>query len=442
MFAVSVMEGAKKMKKWLIGSLFLLFCLGRPFHAGAEQTLQQLIDAAPANSTIRLENKTYVGDIVIRKPLKIVGTSHTVIKGSGRGNVVSIKSPHVVIENVTITNSGKSRNTQEEFAAIKVYSNYNTLKAITVKNSFHGIYLSKAHHNRVERVYVVGKNNGEIGGQGNGLHIYYSNFNQLIGNKIVGTRDGIFFDYSNRNVVKQNNVSRTRYGLHYMYSDDNEFYENEFMFNTGGAAIMNSNRIILKNNKFLFNQGMRSFGVLLQMANDNEMANNEFYQNQRGVYIDQSTNNFLKGNTFLQNQIGVELWASSQNQIFTDNRFSKNITAVLRVGGEGNNQWNGNHWGEEARIFDLNQDGKGESPFEYTSSLHKIVEQNELAYLFFNSPSIRMYEKINELLQEEEVMAIDRHPIIEQAGLSLPQMIGWLMITVISTFAIAKFQRG
>ncbi|WP_274856863.1 right-handed parallel beta-helix repeat-containing protein [Bacillus methanolicus] len=200
------------------------------------------------------------------------------------------------------------------------------------------------------------------------------------------------------------------------------------MFNTGGAAIMNSNRIILKNNKFLFNQGMRSLGVLLQMANDNEMVNNEFYQNQRGVYIDQSTNNFLKGNMFLQNQIGLEFWASSQNQIFTNNRFLKNISAVLRIGGEDNNKWSfhgvGNHWGEQARILDLNQDGKGESPLEYKSSLHKIVEQNELAYLFFNSPSIRVYEKINELLQEEEVMAVDRHPIIEQAGLSLQQMIG------------------
>ena len=444
MFVVSVMEGAEKMKKRLLSCFLLLFCLGKDVKA--EQTLQQLIDAAPAHSTVRLEDKTYVGDIVIHKPLKIIGASHTVIKGSGRGNVVSIQSPHVVLENVTITNSGKSRDTQEEYAGVKVYSNYNTLKAITIKNSFHGIYLSKAHHNRIENVRIVGERNGEIAGQGNGLHIYYSNFNYLVGNTIDGTRDGIFFDYSNRNVVKQNSVSHTRYGLHYMYSDDNEFYKNEFMFNTGGAAIMNSNRIILKNNKFLLNQGMRSFGVLLQMANHNEIMNNEFYQNQRGLYIDQSNSNFLKGNIFLQNQIGVELWASSQKQIFTDNRFLKNTTAVLRLGGEDSNQWSfhgvGNDWGDEARIFDLNQDGKGESPFKYTSSLHKIVEQNELAYLFLNSPSIQMYEKINELLQAEEVMAVDRHPLLTQAGLPVLQISGWLLLIGIGMIVVTKFQRG
>jgi nitrous oxidase accessory protein len=441
------MEGAKEMKKWVVGFVFFLGLFsGALSDVKAEQTLQQLIDETPANGTVYLENKTYIGDVVIRKPLKIKGARHTVIKGSGKGNVVTIQSPHVVLEGITITNSGKSRSTQEEFAAVKIYSNYNTLKNITITNSFHGIYLSKAHHNRIENVRVIGKGGGEIAGQGNGLHIYYSNFNRLTRNTIVGTRDGIFFDYSNKNIVEQNNVSHTRYGLHYMYSDYNEFYQNQFIFNTGGAAIMNSNHLILKNNKFLLNQGMRSFGVLLQMANNNQIINNEFYQNQRGLYIDQSTNNFIKGNMILQNQIGVELWASSQQQTFTNNRFSRNVTAVLSLGGEANNQWSfhgvGNHWGDQARLFDLNQDGRGESPFEYKSSLHKIIEKNELAYLFLNTPSIHIFEKINELLHEDKVMAMDPHPLVEHDEISMKFIVVWLILVGMGFLMILKLKRG
>lgn len=416
------------MKKWLLGLAILFFPFFSPLSTYAEGTLQQLIDETPANGTLLLKNKTYVGDIVIEKPITIKGAAHTVIKGSGNGNVISIRAPHVTIANVTVTNSGKSRSTQEEYAAIKVYSDNNTLKHITITNSFHGIYLSQAHYNVVEYVRVIGKS-GEIAGQGNGLHVYYSNFNKLAHNTIVGTRDGMFFDYANHNFVKDNHVSRTRYGLHYMYSDDNEFHKNRFVLNTGGAAIMNSNRIVLKENEFLLNKGMRSFGVLLQMANDNRIINNEFYQNERAFYIDQSTNNFIEGNTIVKNQIGVELWGSSQHQTFTNNRFLNNTISVLRLGGEGNNRFSfhgvGNYWGDDAHFFDLNQDGKGDAPFQYKSSLHKIVEQNELAYLFLNTPSIKLYEKVNELMHEAEVMATDNHPFVDR------QRISWIYILVL-----------
>ncbi|MED5076745.1 nitrous oxide reductase family maturation protein NosD [Geobacillus stearothermophilus] len=406
------------MKRWLLISLFIFFFFDVPKEAADGQTLQQLIDAAPAHGTIRLTGQTYIGDIVIDKPLTIIGTKGTVIQGSGRGNVISIKAPHVTITHVTVTNSGKSRSTQEEYAGIKVYSDYNTLEHITVKQSFHGIYLSQAHHNRIANVRVIGEQNGEIAGQGNGLHIYYSNFNELEHNTIIGTRDGIFFDYANHNVAKGNEVSHTRYGLHYMYSDDNAFDDNTFMLNNGGAAIMNSNRIVLKNNRFFFNKGMRSFGLLLQMANDNRIIGNTFYQNERGLYIDQSNDNFLQRNVFLQNEIGIELWSSSQRQTFTENRIWKNTIAVARLGGGDRNRWDfrgvGNDWGGEAALLDLNQDGKGDSPFRYASSFHKLAEENELAYLFLSSPSLGVYEAINEWRQTDEVMAVDHAPLVKK----------------------------
>lgn len=428
------------MKKWLLLAVFLLSFLFPPA-TYAKETLQQLIDETPANGTLLLKNKTYFGDIVIEKPMTIKGAPRTVIKGSGIGNVIAVHAPHVTIEHVTVTNSGKSRSTQEEYAAIKVYSDYNTLKHITITDSFHGIYLSQAHHNVVEYVRVIGKD-GEVAGQGNGLHVYYSNFNQLAHNTIVGTRDGMFFNYANHNVVRDNDVSRTRYGLHYMYSDDNEFYRNRFTFNTGGAAMMNSNRIVLKENEFLLNKGMRSFGVLLQMANDNRIVGNKFYQNERAFYIDQSTNNFIEGNTIVKNQIGVELWGSSQRQTFTNNRFLHNTISVLRLGGEGKNRFSfrgvGNHWGEDAHFFDLNQDGKGDSPFQYKSSLHKIVKQNELAYLFLNTPSIKLYEKVNELMHETEVMATDDHPFVDRRGMPWATTLFLCAIIV----WILKYKRG
>lgn len=397
-------------------SILFLFIRNIPIVHAEEMTLQDLINQTAENGTLQLQNKVYKGNIVITKPIRIIGGKQTVIKGDNRGNVVSIKSPYVELKNMTVINSSMDRNSSEEYAAIKIYTDHNVIENISIYHSFHGVYLSKAHHNIIKNVTVIGKNNGTIAAQGNGLHIYYSNYNHLENNIVEGTRDGMFFDYANDNVVIRNKIKHTRYGLHYMYSDHNTFIENEFTFNTGGAAIMHSNYLVLKENQFMFNNGTQSFGVLLQSANYNQIIANKFYENQRGLYIDQSEENVIEKNKIFLNQVGVELWASSKNQLFTENSFSKNTIPVLQLGGMSENQWSkngrGNYWGEESILFDLNQDNIGDDPLQYKSALYKLVEENELAYLFLSSPALHIYEKMNEVLHGQKIMFTDHYPLL------------------------------
>lgn len=384
--------------------------------AFAEESLQELIEKTPENGILNLQNKTYDGNVVISFPITIIGKENTLIKGDGTGNVITIKSSNVLLDNLRVSHSSFDRNTGEEFAAIKVMEDENVIKNITISDSFHGLYLSQAHNNVVSNITVFGKNNGEIAGQGNGLHLYYSNNNELKNNYVEGTRDGIFFDYSNQNVLKGNRIEHTRYGLHYMYSDDNQFYENIFSYNLGGAAIMHSQRTILENNQFTLNQGTRSYGLLLQASDESVVKQNLFFQNQRGIFIDQSQKTIIKDNELFQNQIGVEVWTSSSNQIFTGNQFANNIAAVLALGGKDKNIWfengRGNYWGKSIPVLDLDQNGIGDYPVQYKSSLYQLVEENELAYLFLKSPAIKIYEKMNEVLNKKEVMVNDDYPLI------------------------------
>ncbi|WP_017756243.1 nitrous oxide reductase family maturation protein NosD [Calidifontibacillus oryziterrae] len=400
---------------FVIGAFLFITTKGFVF---AEISLQEVVDLAEENDVIKLENKIYDGNLVITKPITIIGQSTTIIKGDGTGNVITIKSPNVRLENLTVTNGSFNRNTGEEFAGIKIMADHTIIKNITITDCFHGVYLSQSHYNEVSNIHVTGSKNGEIAGQGNGLHVYYSNYNKLLNNVIDGTRDGIFFDYSNHNVTIGNSIKHTRYGLHYMYSDHNEFYSNAFSYNLGGAAIMHSRGLVLRDNQFTLNQGTRSYGLLLQASNESVVAENKFFQNQRGIYIDQSQKNKIHNNEFVQNQIGIEVWASSSNLVFTENRFSNNIASVLTLGGKDKNSWSengrGNYWGKAIPVLDLDQNGIGDYPVQYKSSLYQLVEENELAYLFLKSPAIKIYEKMNELLNKQEVMFRDEYPLIER----------------------------
>ncbi|MDR6120910.1 nitrous oxide reductase family maturation protein NosD [Bacillus sp. SLBN-46] len=428
------------MKKLTLLSLvFFLFILIKPEKNMAAENLQAIIDSLKEGAVLKLENKTYEGNIVITKPLTIIGVKNTVIKGDGTGNVISIKAPHVQLSHLTVTHGSMNRNSSEEYAAIKVYTDNNIVEHIQIRHSFHGIYLSQAHHNKIRYNDIKGLGKGEIAAQGNGLHVYYANDNLLEKNTIEGTRDGMFFEYANNNHSYENNISNTRYGLHYMYSDDNIFKKNIFTMNTGGAAIMNSNHLKLEDNQFIVNYGNQSFGLLLLQANDNYIAHNTFYMNQRGMYIDQATRNIIKGNRVIQNQIGIELWASSNDQTFTLNRISENTIPAVTLGGTGgNNTWSkdgkGNDWGTAFPLTDLNQNGIGDFGVTYHSSLHQLIEDQELTFLFLKSPAIKIYEKINATLTDDEVMFTDPHPLAAEKSSHLPfllAVIGLLLVVFI-----------
>jgi nitrous oxide reductase family maturation protein NosD len=416
------MEGLEKMKKLLLFLfIFSITFVLYPEKNSAAENLQAMIDSLEEGAVLKLEDKTYKGNIVINKPITIIGKAKTVIKGDGTGNVISIKAPNVTIKKLTVTNSSMNRNSAEEYAGIKIHSNTNVVEHIKIKDSFHGIYLSQAHDNKISSVEIKGMGKGEIAGQGNGIHVYYSNNNLLSHNTIEGTRDGMFFDYANNNESYENNISDTRYGLHYMYSDENIFKNNTFTMNTGGAAVMNSNRLLLEDNHFIVNYGNQSFGLLLLQANDNLIKNNTFYMNQRGIYIDQATRNSIQGNKISQNQIGIELWASSNEQIFTENLITENTIPAVTIGGSGeNNFWShedkGNDWGNSFPLTDLNQNGIGDFPITYRSSLYQLLEDQELSYLFLKSPALGIYEKMNAALVDEKVMFNDPHPLAAAKG--------------------------
>jgi nitrous oxidase accessory protein len=206
-----------------------------------------------------------------------------------------------------------------------------------------------------------------------------------------------------------------------MYSDENIFKKNTFTMNTGGAAIMNSNHLKLEDNQFIVNYGNQSFGLLLLQANDNYIANNTFYMNQRGMYIDQATRNEFRHNKIAQNQIGIELWASSNEQVFTLNQISENTIPAVTLGGNSeNNSWSkdgkGNDWGGMFPITDLNQDQIGDFPITYHSSLYQLIEDQELSYLFLKSPALKIFEKMNAAQTKEAVMFHDPHPLISTKG--------------------------
>jgi len=404
----------KKIFVFLIVSICLF--LYAPSVFAEANTLQRLIDDSNSGDTLELKAKVYEGNVVIDKPMTIIGQEGTVIQGDQTANVIEIESDDVTLEHMEVKGSGMSRDSKEEHSAVRVMGNNTVLNNLTIKESFHGVLLNRIDNTTMSNLTIIGSELTNLSEQGNGIHVLRSNDNIIQDSYIEGFRDGVYIEYSDNNQINDNTMTKTRYGMHYMYSDYNSFENNHFVHNVGGAAIMHSDYITLENNEFSFNQGSRSFGLLIQTSREIHVLNNEFHLNQRGLLVEHATGNHIEGNDFFQNKIGVELWASAISNVFSKNVFSQNTNQVLTVGGNSNNEWsdmygNGNYWDEP--MIDLNNDGIGDIPFEYTSSLGDLIEDSdELAYLFLESPAVKVYEKINDILGNQDVMAIDDYPLL------------------------------
>lgn len=80
-----------------------------PIKETQRSSIQDAIDNAKEGSIIKLKAGVYEGNVVITKPISIIGVEEgvKVLDGLGVGSVVTVKSSYVTLKNLTIQNSGE-----------------------------------------------------------------------------------------------------------------------------------------------------------------------------------------------------------------------------------------------------------------------------------------------------------------------------------------------
>lgn len=406
------------------------------------EEIQGLIQNAEIGEEILIPKGIYQGNLHIDKSVSLIADGDVTIIGEGKGDVISLEANEITLVGFIIKNSGRILTTDD--AAIKIRSKKNRIVNNRIIDSLHGIYLDTANENVIEGNVIIGDKTLVSADRGNGIHLFQSNNNTIIANHIYETRDGIYFSFADHNVIKGNKIHDTRYGLHYMYSDDNSFFNNLFYDNTGGAAIMYSNRIKLENNDFYNNRGIISFGLLLQTANDNIIKNNRMTMNQKGLFMDQSNRNLLADNEISHNNIGIEIWTSSIDNNFTQNQFSNNVLQYSSNGKHDQNKWSkkgiGNYWSNHV-LYDLDNNGVGDRPYTYSTSYGEVLAQNQLGYLFLDSPALKLYESVKNTLSKDQMKITDPYPTLPKDHQGNVQGVNILLLCGAAIFLFLKIRR-
>jgi nitrous oxidase accessory protein len=337
---------------------------GRPA-ADEVSPLQEKIDAAAAGDTLEVGPGTYRGDLLIDRPLRLVGTGRPLLVGSGRGSVVRIRAADVTLEGFDIDGRGGG-DLGRDTSGIHVAAARVTIRDCEIRNSIFGIYLRQADGAAVVRCRVRGIRGRQPGEKGSGIHVWNTAGFRLERNDISDVRDGLYVQSSPRGVVIGNVARDLRYGLHYMYSDDNLFEDNTFETGAAGTAIMYSRRIVFRRNRFLRNRGFASVGLLLKACDEVVAEDNLIADNARGIFLEGSNDNVIRRNVIAASDMAIVLYDSCARNRVTGNSFVGNMTPLFLVGRRTDTLFEGNYWSEDDEP-DLDGDGRSDRPYRLSN---------------------------------------------------------------------------
>ncbi len=384
---------------------------------GTPNAITTAIDKANPFDTLLIQKGVYKEkNIIIYKPLTLIGVNHPVLDGEGKYEILTLKSDNITIQGLTIRNSANS--SIEEYSGIKVYNaNHIWLTGNILEDCFFGIYLYYSHNVMINNNTVIAHQLQEQQ-SGNGIHCWKSDSLQIIANTIHGHRDGIYFEFVTESVIWRNiSTDNLRYGLHFMFSHNDTYIGNVFRKNGAGVSVMYTKGVKMFNNLFEENWGDASHGLLLKDITDSYISGNHFIKNTNGIYMEGASRVEMEKNIFRNNGWAFKIQASCMEVTVKHNNFLGNSFDIGTNGSLMLNHFSENYW-DKYEGYDLNKDKIGDVPYRPVSLYSMIVEINPPAMILFRSLIVSLMDKSEKVIPSiTPENLIDEKPLMKQLAL-------------------------
>lgn len=376
-------------------------------------SLAEAVRAAKDGDTIFLKNGIYKeGNVVLRKPLTILGEGNTILDGENKHELLTISGTGISVKKIIFRNSGYSA--LNDFAAIKIIDGIHiVLENNTILNAYFAIHVSNSSFCTIQNNTIAGIPKTEQM-TGNGIHLWKSHHALIADNRITGHRDGIYFEFVTESVIRNNlSEKNIRYGLHFMFSHSDHYLQNTFRGNGAGVAVMYSKKVRMEGNRFEENWGASAYGILLKELTDGYIGNNIFLKNTVGIYMEGASRMEVEKNQFSNNGWAIKVQASCDDNIFHHNNFYGNSFDVATNGTMMLNKFYNNYW-DKYEGYDINRDGIGDVPYHPVSMYAMIVEQTPGTLILLRSFMVSLLDKTEKALPSlTPENLVDRQPVLK-----------------------------
>ena len=374
----------------------------------------EAIAIAAAHDTLIIRPGHYLEfNLVIDKPLTIIGMDGAVIDGGKQGEIMTIRANGVTVSGLHLMNVGTSYT--KDYAAIRVVESSDfTISDMVLEALFFGIYLEKSSDGLVEGNSIRGDALEEFN-SGNGIQLWYCKNIRVLNNQVRQVRDGIYLEFSDNILIRGNrSTNNVRYGLHFMFSNHDTYEDNYFERNGAGVAVMFSKDIRMAGNTFRENWGTAAFGLLLKEINDSEIRNNIFEENTIGISIEGSNRIRYENNDFIRNGWALKVRGACYTNSFTGNNFLNNSFDLSYNSNLNDNLFEGNYWSAYTG-YDLDRNGIGDVPYRPVKLFSYIVNRTPETIVLLRSLFMDMIdfsEKVSPVFTPDKLF--DNKPLMKR----------------------------
>jgi nitrous oxidase accessory protein len=340
----------------------------------------------------------YRADIAVHRSVTLRGDGSAVLEGLGDGDVLSIDSDDVSVENLFVRHSGHRQTTED--AGIRAKGSRVRIADVRVDDALFGITLGPCKHCLIEHSRVQGLAGADVELQGDGIKLWESDDSLVKSSVVEGARDVVVW-YSRRVTLDGNTVRRCRYGTHLMYAHDSLVENSRLLDNVVGIFSMYRSRLHVVCNVLAGALGAAGLGIGFKESDGVELSSNWIVGNTTGVYLDRTPHTPSQAVTFRRNMIALNEVAlgflgSEAGLSFEGNDFHENV-ALVDYDAEGDPlqaRFAHNHWSEYAG-YDLNGDSVGDVPFELKQLSRELGDATPALRLFQGTVAFAMIDAIS-----------------------------------------------
>ena len=243
---------------------------------GQYTTIQQAVNAATSDDTIRVAPGTYTENVVVNKSVTITAASGqpTVQAADSSADVFLLTSAGVHIDGLKITGGASGVHIQQTSKC--------TVTNVVARDNKRAVYLSYSSNNKVS--------DSDLANNGYGVYSDYSSNNTIASNVATGEAgadnalgDGVFLNYGDSNTVTRNNLSVNQdYGISLYHSPRNFISNNTISTNKQIGVRLGEDS---NNNTLTFNtiSGNTDLGILILKATGNQIYLNNFITQSNAV---------------------------------------------------------------------------------------------------------------------------------------------------------------
>ena len=341
----------------------------------AFEKLQDALSSARDGDMIEISGGSYFGNFTIDRRITLRGTpsgaDRPVLDGESRGSVLTVNAPGVVVENLTLRNSGREDDPFLfwGYAGVRIEADGARLANLHLSGNDWGIVMLGAKGSTVETSLI--EDNAR-----DGIAIFGGREHRILGNTILRNETGISIDVlhgerrspfatlgdpasvariaednaraqrSEDILVSRNEVrGNGSFGITATWHSRRLTIEDNVVHVTGIERKHDAAQMELMEKAVAASLGLSGVGVIdreaigsgiyiLCSVEDSLIVRNRSFDNLgAGIFLSQSNRNELSANTVTDNETGIFI-VSSVNNLAARNTVTSNRAFGIRIGGQ------------------------------------------------------------------------------------------------------------